>query len=436
MSRSGPSNPRSCPGADSECDGIESHCQSEEERCAFEIDIELVDHSDDKILTPLRVFNYDELDSTQTNNQAYVKFEIEIEENAVDGLEVEISVGRAGLDRRRIFHEELGDNLRTVGTHEWQWDGYSNGGYLDTKVLKDPHLELELRGILCGIRKDKIIRFDNEPAEQDWVDVVINRNASSVEVELRVDFQDGGDNGVGEAPPTEIFSAQATPNYSGIPVGDPRRQVHTRSRSFDDLKTMALEGLSKYWGRGSSNSLNISTLYGAHTVTTTPRVTTENAMDDVDLEYNTNGDWGRSSNPGGIRGFFSFIANIFVPERSIYNAGWIRYDAGGNDSGWRYQNLTEEDEEYKFTSAHELGHEILSAYGGEDYSYGHRGSSTVITQRRLELTDGGVSYPVTGEIDLMKYYHGTKPMDFYTRLVACETDVKSLLWLARVEFND
>ncbi len=436
MSDGDPSDPRSCPGADSEHDGTECHCQSEEERCEFDIDIELADHTDGTTLTPLRVFNYDELDETQTVNQAYVKFEIEIEENTVDFLEVEISVGRAGLDRRRVYYEELVYSFRTVGTHEWRWDGYSDGGYLDTKVLKDPHLELELRGMLCGVRKEKIIRFDNDPADEDWVDVVINRVASSVEVELRVDLRDGGENGVGEVPPSEIFSAQATPNYSGIPAGDPRRQAHTQARSFDDLKNMALEALTTYWSRGSSNGLRVSTPYGAHTVTTTPRVTTDNAMDDIDLEYNTNGDWGRSSNPGGIRGFFSFIANIFVPERSIYNAGWIRYEAAGNDSGWRYQNLTEEDEEFKHTSAHELGHEILSAYGGEDYSYGHRGSSTVITQSTIELTDGGLSYPAVGEIDLMKYYNGTKPADFYTRSVASETDVKSLLWLARVEFDD
>jgi len=436
MSGGEPSNPRSGPGAESECNGTESHCRSEEERCAFDIDIELVDHSDNKIMTPLRVFDYDELEANQSDNQAYAKFEIEIEENTVDWLELEITVGRAGIDKRRVYYEELGYNFRTVGTHEWRWHGYSDGGILDTKVLKDPHLELEFRGMLCGVRKDKIIRFDNEPAEVDWIDLVIDRNARTVTVEWRVDLRDGGGNGVGELPPSEIFSAQATPNYSTIPAGDSRRQAHTRTRSFEDLKNLALDGLGKYWSRDSRNNLSISSPFGTYTVSTRPRVATEKAMDDIDLEYNTNGDWGRSSNPGRVRGFFSFIANIFIPERSIYNAGWIRFEAQSPDSGWRYQNLADEDEAFKETSAHEFGHEILSAYGGENYSYGHRGTSTVITQTTLDTTHGGVSYPASGEIDLMKYYNGSRPSDFYSRVVACEVDVKSLIWLARVEFDD
>jgi hypothetical protein len=435
MSSSDPSSPRSGAGADTECDGVESHCESEEERCEFDISIELADHSDDKNLTPLRIPDYSESGSTQTDNQAYVNFEIEVEDNTLDFLEIEIFVG-VTPNRRRVYYEELGYNYRTVGTHEWRWDGYSEAGILDTRVLKDPSLELELRGMLCGVRKDDIIRFDNEPAEQDWVDVRIDRGALTVEVELRIDLRDGGENGVGELPPSEIFTSGATPDYSGIPAGDARRQAHARARSFNDLKNLVRNGFSSYWSRNSSNGLTISTPFGSHTVTTTPVITTEHSMDDVNLEYNTNGDWGRSSNPGSIRGFFSFIANIFVPERSIYNAGWIRYEASGNDSGWRYQNLTDEDDAFKETSAHEIGHEILSAYGGEDYSYGHRGSSSVITQTTLELTDGGVSYPASGEIDLMKYYNGTRPADFYHRVVACEIDVKSLLWLARVEFDD
>lgn len=436
MSSRNPSNPRSGPGADSECDTAESRCQSEEERCEFEIDIELEDHSDDTVLTPLRILDYDELESTQTDNQPFVRFEIEIEDNAVDGLEVEITVGRAGIDRRTVYNEELDSSFRSVGTHQWDWDGYSNGGILDTKVLKDPHLELKLQGILCGVRKDKIIRFDNEPAEQDWIDVVVDQNNMTVAVELRVDLQDGGDNGVGEVPPDEIFEPGLTPNFSHIPASDPQRQAHTRERNFNALKNLSRDGVRKYWSRDSTNGLAISTSCGRYTVTTTPVVTEENAMDDIDLEYNTNGSWGRSSNPGRIRGFFSFIANLFIPERSIYNAGWIQFDADDPDTGWRYINLTEEDRAFSHTSAHELGHEILSAYGGDTYSYGHRGTSTVITQRPRDLDDGGETHPATGEIDLMKYYRGDRPSDFYTRNVASETDVKSLIWLARVEFDD
>jgi hypothetical protein len=94
------------------------------------------------------------------------------------------------------------------------------------------------------------------------------------------------------------------------------------------------------------------------------------------------------------------------------------------------------DKQFSETAAHELGHEILSAYGGDEYSCGHRGSSTVITQAAKPVSEGGSRYPTTGEIDLMKYYNGSRPRDFYNRVLASEFDVKSLIWLSRVQFDD
>ena len=40
-----------------------------------------------------------------------------------------------------------------------------------------------------------------------------------------------------------------------------------------------------------------------------------------------------------------------------------------------------------------------------------------------------------GEIDLMKYYNGSKPNDFYDRRVANETDVLSLISLTKIELK-
>jgi hypothetical protein len=39
-------------------------------------------------------------------------------------------------------------------------------------------------------------------------------------------------------------------------------------------------------------------------------------------------------------------------------------------------------------------------------------------------------------IDLMKYSHAYRPSDILVRSVAAEDDVKSLLWLGRINFND
>lgn len=70
---------------------------------------------------------------------------------------------------------------------------------------------------LDGVKKEKTLEMDNNPAEQDWVDVVIDKNTRKVEVELRTNIKDGGENGVEELPPLD---AQATPLYKSRPNND------------------------------------------------------------------------------------------------------------------------------------------------------------------------------------------------------------------------
>jgi len=152
-------------------------------------------------------------------------------------------------------------------------------------------------------------------------------------------------------------------------------------------------------------------------------------MDDISIVYNTNREWLRSSNPESVRGFYSLFGN-FVPEIIAYNIGWIEYQ-----NGWGFVRSINADKSFGETAAHELGHEILSAYGRDSYSYGHKGSSTVATQSTKKVSEGGISYPPSGEIDLMKYYNGSRPDNFYSRVYASEQDVKSLLWLAKINFN-
>ena len=75
----------------------------------------------------------------------------------------------------------------------------------------------------------------------------------------------------------------------------------------------------------------------------------------------------------------------------------------------------------------------MGAYANRKYSWTHNYSSTEISQQPLP----GTSYPETGEIDLMKYAE-IRPdeRERWRRSVASVQDVKSLLWLARVEFNE
>ncbi len=389
---------------------------------AFDVNISLVRHSDGFILTPLQVRDFDELNRGSTNNQPYAAFEIEVEDNSLDSLEVEVTT-RDG----RVWYQELREPYLNPGKHPWNWGGYNDARILDTKVLKDPTLKLELRATRCGVQKTRVVEFDNEAAECDWVDIKIDANNKTVEVELRLNLEEGSSEGLNEYPPTEIF---ARPPHDSIPVTDSRRQVHVRNRSFADLLRLALAGVGQYWSRDASNGKSVNTSDGAYQVTTRPVVTSSHAMDDVDLKYNTNRSWGRSSNPGSVTGILSLFGN-FVPERVIYNVGWLQYG-----DYWVYRTEIEEDPEFKLTAAHEIGHEILNTYGGDVYSYGHRGSSSPVFQTPNDIGDGAEVYPSSGEIDLMKYYHGYQPGDAYTRTVACEVDVYSLIWLARVEFDD
>ncbi|CAA0172146.1 conserved hypothetical protein [Tenacibaculum maritimum] len=84
------------------------------------------------------------------------------------------------------------------------------------------------------------------------------------------------------------------------------------------------------------------------------------------------------------------------------------------------------------TSAHEIGHTILKAYGGTFYSYGHKGSVNTITQSE---SSNAKAYPKNGEMDIMPYYTDNPPLFDYNRFIAHEKDILSLLWLTKVELK-
>ncbi|CAA0204172.1 hypothetical protein ACE1MK_07530 [Tenacibaculum maritimum] len=155
--------------------------------------------------------------------------------------------------------------------------------------------------------------------------------------------------------------------------------------------------------------------------------TTKKAMDDVDLIFNTNHKWMRSGNPGTVEDPISFVGNIVSREAICYNVGYIKYSYG-----WDYQYLKNEDISFKETSAHEIGHAILKAYGGTFYSYGHKGSVNTITQSE---NSKAIEYPKKGEIDIMPYYTNWLSYNQRNRMVAAMKDVLSLIWLTKIELK-
>ncbi|MFL0104782.1 hypothetical protein [Tenacibaculum maritimum] len=74
------------------------------------------------------------------------------------------------------------------------------------------------------------------------------------------------------------------------------------------------------------------------------------------------------------------------------------------------------------TSAHEIGHTILKAYGGTFYSYGRKGSVNTITQSE---SSNAKAYPKNGEMDIMPYYTDNPPLFDYNRFIAHEKDLLS-----------
>ena len=345
---------------------------------------------------------------------------------------------------KEIYKEIITEKKRlTKGLHYWQWDGFDNAGILDTSKIIGKSLNLY---ITARSKRGSVVRkcldFKLSYSEVNWVDVKINRPDKKIFITLRVDLKDGGDFGlqnpsnkkymyVGgmergkielEIVPTSIIKSK------GFPL------ISSRTRSFKQLEQLALEGIAYHWSRNKLPTSNVATgvsIVGQNYEVFVKAVnTTQNAMDDISLIYNTNNDWMRSGNPNTVTGVISFFGNILSREAVCYNVGYIKYS-----DGWSYQKEIDEDKEFKDTAAHEVGHEILKAYGDVYYSYGHKGSVNTITQKRK---DDAPKFPLTGEIDLMPYFKDNKyggkyfQHNYYGRRVASEEDVKSLIWLTKM----
>ncbi|WP_157926178.1 hypothetical protein [Tenacibaculum maritimum] len=149
--------------------------------------------------------------------------------------------------------------------------------------------------------------------------------------------------------------------------------------------------------------------------------TTENAIAPLSTKFVTNGSPGRSRNWELSRILFYNVGFLFYNDWKSLNPNNPVF----KNKGWYFEN--NDVEEFKMTSAHEIGHEILLKYGGHKYSKGHKGSSSIITQKSKNIP-----LPKQGKIDLMKYYD-----KYYDkqRTVASQKDVLSLLWLTKLELR-
>ena len=319
-----------------------------------------------------------------------------------------------------------------AGIYLLDWNGFDNNNVYDSSILTSPYgLEISIMGQAEQVRKYHTDSVQMKYSQVNWVDVRIDQNNKRIDTTLRVNLKDGGAEGLSPQEQSNIYEPAYTQTiypWDKIPQSDieeeQKEPIKERTRSFQDLERLVLEGISYHWGRNRNHAVakNVEINSEKYEVFVNPINTQSKAMDDISLIYNTNNDWMRSGNPGTVTGFISAVGNIFSREAVCYNVGYIK---GPNK--WEYIEEKHEDVEFKFTAAHEIGHEILKAFGDVYYSYGHKGTVNTVTQK---IKDGTPEYPSTGEIDLMKYYKNYYDIP---RTIASETDVLGLLWLTKIK---
>ncbi|WP_339699549.1 hypothetical protein [uncultured Marixanthomonas sp.] len=342
-----------------------------------------------------------------------LKFEVEVKEHFIDQLKIEVM--REGTV---VYTKEFTQTL-PVGSYTIPWDGFDNNGVYDSSGFVDGTFKIKATGYLSGKQRtvdSEEITFEYD--EVEWVDVKIDKNNKQVDVTLRVNLKDGGAKGLNRT--GRIPQSDLVPNHSPIT---------TNIRSFEDLEKLALEGINYHWGRnkGHQIAMYVEIKGERYEICMNAINTQENAMDDVDLIFNTNRKWMRSGNPGTVEGLISLIGNLISREAVCYNGGYILHS-----DGWGYRNLANEDIEFKFTTAHEIDHTILKAYGNTTYSYGHKGSVNVIFQNRKSSAP---KYETLKEIDIMPYYPTDPPLSLYGSYVASEKDSISLIWLTKLNIK-
>lgn len=327
-----------------------------------------------------------------------------------------------------------------IGSYILLWDGFDNNDIYDSSNFNSKTLKAKITAEKNGIKKTKDIEFSASYKEVDWVDVKIDKKNKKIDTTLRVNLKDGGAEGLNcttrDVDPDPKFRLPVSScDWDKIPTNDitaGKTPIKMRTRSFSDLEKLAIDGLNYHWGRNQNHSIakDVKIVNEAYEVYVNSINTKVNAMDDVSLIYNTNNSWMRSMNPGSVSSITSFFGQV-MPERIVYNVGYMK-----GEKRWYWMgNDADVDADFSYTSAHELGHEILKTYSDNtDYSYKHKGSSTL--SDTLPVSEGGDEYPSSGgEIDLMKYYNNDPRWYDFKRIAAAEKDSLGLIWLTKIQIQ-
>ncbi|NTE03481.1 hypothetical protein G6M26_06990 [Agrobacterium tumefaciens] len=328
----------------------------------------------------------------------------------------------------------------SIGSYIIYWDGFDNDDIYDSSRFNNKKLTAKITATKSGKQKSLEAEFSTNYHGVHWVDVKINRSKKIIDATLRIGLTDGGAEGL------ECYDESITRRTDDVPqkfcpwdkipkseirAGQPI--IKTRTRAFTDLAKLAIDGLNYHWGRNKNHFIAKDLKINGESFEFCMNAlqTEKNAIGAMELIYNTNGKWMRSGNPGSIKDIMTAVGNVVSRQAICYNVGYINYS-----NGWGYSPETSQDEVFKETSAHEIGHEILKKYGGTFYSYGHKGSTNSVFQYKY---DDAPEIPLTGEIDLMPYLSNNalggedKQLNYYKRKVGSEKDVLGLIWLSKIE---
>jgi hypothetical protein len=336
---------------------------------------------------------------------------------------------------------------KNIGKHSYEWDGFDKSGKYNSRDISD-ELIFEITAKSADGDDDTAKKEVKMKRKFEWLDVLITKHPREIYVTLRVKFKDGGAKGLGLG--GNVPQEQRTAGREPLNAG-------TRTRDFERLRGLAIEGVNRYWGRNGNNPLathDRNNPLAAYVKITDKKYevfvnaidepnSTKKQMKEIELVFNTNNESMFSRNLGRLVWPFSILVKMFS-GRAVYHAGYIWHP---ERKAWRFWEDGPADKDFRHTAAHEIGHEILQAFGGSGYSYTHKGSTTWSQKTKNDVP----LYPDEGEIDLMKYYNEQNQnetsstagqndasntneqnqLSQHKRYVAAEEDVLNLIWLAK-----
>lgn len=317
----------------------------------------------------------------------------------------------------------MGDHTQ-VGSYILYWEGFDNDNIYDSTRFNNKTLTAKITATKGGIRKSKEVQFTTAYDQVDWVDVKIDKNKKTIETIVRVNFRDGGAEGL------EYWDKIPE---NAIKYNSGQQPIQERTKKFEELRDLALQGINTYWSRtfertgGNGTSIN-----GEKWEILTNSVQDSNGMIAPQIIFFTNKEetnFTRSHNWELSRKLFYIVGYTYDDDWKTYDKNSIVYLS----EGWYFTKQLKAIKEFSETSAHEVGHHLLLKYGGDIQSKTHKGTShwSMIIQN----PNPGTTYPKEGEIDLMKYAEGRRPDDFHERVVIASEDLLGLIWLTKIKIK-